>query len=68
MSASHNPPLVPPPSGDVEPYRTYVKLESRLQGMAQDFYGLDHGIGHPAFFSLSHCSSRWTEGGRRDRD
>jgi hypothetical protein len=30
--------------------------------------GLDHGVGHPASFSLSHCSSRWTEGCRRKID
>src|SRR5262249_8239393 len=30
--------------------------------------GLDHRVGHPASFSLSYCSSRWTEGCRRDID
>jgi hypothetical protein len=30
--------------------------------------GLDHGVGHPVSFSLSHCSSRWTEGCRRKID
>src|SRR5262249_59665517 len=33
-----------------------------------DASGLDHGVGHPASFSLSHCSSRWTEGCRRNID
>jgi hypothetical protein len=32
------------------------------------YVGLDHGVGHPASFSLSHCSSRWTEGCRRNID
>jgi hypothetical protein len=32
------------------------------------FIGLDHGVGHPVSFSLSHCSSRWTEGCRRKID
>jgi malate/lactate dehydrogenase len=31
-------------------------------------HGLDHGVGHPVSFSLSHCSSRWTEGCRRKID
>ena len=31
-------------------------------------WGLDHGVGHPASFSLSHYSSRWTEGCRRNID
>ena len=34
----------------------------------EGMWGLDHRVGHPASFSLGHCSSRWTQGCRRDID
>ena len=37
-------------------------------GFSHGKMGLDHGVGHPASCSLSHCASRWTEGCRRNID
>jgi SAM-dependent methyltransferase len=43
-------------------------LEPIHHGFLHRVLGLDHGVGHPASCSLSHCSSRWTEGCRRNID
>ena len=66
------------PIGTLTPVRTaYARSGDRegagLMGLAfnwipERILGLDHRVGHPGSWSLSHCSSRWTEGCRKDID
>jgi len=49
----------------VEEHPKYV---AKMDAIIKAIEGLDHGVGHPASCSLSHCASRWTEGCRRNID
>jgi transposase len=57
----------------VTPYRQANKndlrdAEAMAEAMTRPRVGLDHRVGHLHPFSLSQCSSRRTEGSRRDLD